>query len=491
MILTGLAIFLIWLFVYLVLGSVIALVIKLLGGEVERYKTVIGLISLVVSVILYRLMAGVEIGGTKPFKEKIKREKRKYRFKKVNHKKYYLKRGNRTYIGYDRMNEGALYLSDSIRNRHIHILGSTGSGKSVLLFNIFKQDVERGMAVIFIDAKGDIENLGRVKEIVRGAGREKDLLYFLLHDESNTYNPLVLGNATQLKDKIISSIRWSEVYYQRVSENILQLLFSAVKKILTLKNLYDILSEPEKIYDFSDDIEASREYIEFVSVHKKEKTTLTAEIGLIVFSDFYKKLDVVKPDINFFECINNNKVVYFGIDVQSYQETSRRIGRMITEDINTTSGIIQTQIKERERRYVSVIIDEFQAFGTENFINCLSRGRSSGFMITIAHQSLADLEMIKKNFSKQVIDNTYTKIVLPINDPETIQTIADMIGTQKELEETVEVIYSRGSYGDRGTLKLVDEYIIHPNDIRRLRIGEAVYKSGVNSGILQIPVRLG
>jgi hypothetical protein len=347
--------------------------------------------------------------------------------------------------------------------------------------------------VIFIDAKGDIENLERVRNIVREAGREKDLLIFRLDRESNTYNPLILGNATQKKDKIISSIRWSDVYYQRVSENILQLLFSAVSKPITLKDLYNILTQPTMIYEFSDGEKelVCQEYINFCETHKREKTTLTSEIGLLVFSDFYKNLDTTAPDINFFDCIRERKILYFGIDVQSYQETSKRIGRIITEEINTTSGIIQTQISERERRYVSVIIDEFQAFGTENFINCLSRGRSSRFMITIAHQSLADLEMIKAGFSRQVIDNTYTKIVLPIQDPETIQTIADMIGTYKEYEHTAEITYSGPEpEREKGTVKLVDEYIIHPNDIRQIRTGEAVYKSGRKAGIIQIPFKL-
>jgi type IV secretory pathway TraG/TraD family ATPase VirD4 len=247
------------------------------------------------------------------------------------------------------------------------------------------------------------------------------------------------------------------------------------------------------IYEFSDGEReiACKEYINFCETHKREKTTLTSEVGLIVFSDFYKNLDTTEPDINFFDCIRERKILYFGIDVQSYQETSKRIGRIITEEINTTSGIIQTQISERERRFVSVIIDEFQAFGTENFINCLSRGRSSRFMITIAHQSLADLDMIKKGFSKQVIDNTYTKIVLPIQDPDTIQTIAEMIGKKKDFEYTRHVVYEGKELPrEEGTEKIVDEYIIEPDEIKRLRIGEAVYKSGLKAGLIQIPFKL-
>jgi conjugal transfer pilus assembly protein TraD len=493
---------LLWYIVFKIFGGVVGIILKLFGVVRDASLTTsfidypyLAIFIGITSYFIARAVASIRIIETNPFVKKLKEQERKRRAVKVNHARYYRegKREGKVYIGYDRLNREGFFLDDETRTRHIHILGSTGSGKSVLLFNIFKQDIEIGGAAIFIDAKGDIENLERVRKIARDAGREKDLLIFRLDRESNTYNPLLLGNATQKKDKIISSIRWSEVYYERVSENILQLLFSAVSKRITLKDLYNILTTPTMIYEFSDGEKelACKEYINFCETHKREKTTLTSEIGLLVFSDFYKNLDTTEPEINFFDCIRERKILYFGIDVQSYQETSKRIGRIITEEINTTSGIIQTQISERERRYVSVIIDEFQAFGTENFINCLSRGRSSRFMITITHQSLADLEMIKPGFSRQVIDNTYTKIVLPIQDPETIQTIADIIGTYKEYEHTAEITYSGPEpEREKGTVKLVDEYIIHPNDIRQIRIGEAVYKSGRKAGIIQIPFKL-
>jgi len=493
---------LLWYIVFKIFGGVVGIILKLFGviRDASLATSFIDYpyLAIVIGVISVKIawdIAHIRVIETNPLIKKLKEKQRRFKVVKVNHNKYFLeaKREGKTYIGYDRLNREGFFLDDETRTRHIHILGSTGSGKSVLLFNLFKQDVELGGAVIFIDAKGDIENLERVRKIVRDADREKDLLIFRLDRESNTYNPLIIGNATQKKDKIISSIRWSEVYYQRVSENILQLLFSAISKRITFKDLYNILTNPTMIYEFSDGEReiACKEYINFCETHKREKTTLTSEVGLIVFSDFYKNLDTTEPEINFFDCIRERKILYFGIDVQSYQETSKRIGRIITEEINTTSGIIQTQISERERRFVSVIIDEFQAFGTENFINCLSRGRSSRFMITIAHQSLADLDIIKKGFSKQVIDNTYTKIVLPIQDPETIQTIAEMIGKKKDFEYTRHVVYEGKELPrEEGTEKIVDEYIIEPDEIKRLRIGEAVYKSGLKAGLIQIPFKL-
>ncbi|MEZ4815512.1 MAG: type IV secretion system DNA-binding domain-containing protein [Bdellovibrionota bacterium] len=49
-----------------------------------------------------------------------------------------------------------IYFPDSIRSRHVHILGSTGSGKTEsVILNLLKQDIALGRGAIILDAKGD------------------------------------------------------------------------------------------------------------------------------------------------------------------------------------------------------------------------------------------------------------------------------------------------------------------------------------------------
>src|SRR5581483_5240560 len=91
-------------------------------------------------------------------------------------------------------------------------------------------------------------------------------------------------------------------------------------------------------------------------------------------------------------------------------------------------------------RPLAVFIDEFQAFGTRGFINALARGRSSGFWITIAHQSLGDLKAVDEAFLQQVFENTNTKVFLRVNDPESAQMFADSVGTKKVVETTSQTL---------------------------------------------------
>src|SRR5439155_21995134 len=47
-------------------------------------------------------------------------------------------------------------LSPEHRTRHCHIIGTSGTGKSTLLFNLIRQDIENGEGVAVLDPHGDL-----------------------------------------------------------------------------------------------------------------------------------------------------------------------------------------------------------------------------------------------------------------------------------------------------------------------------------------------
>lgn len=346
-----------------------------------------------------------------------------------------------------------------------------------------KQDIEAGRAVFFTDAKGSLGNAKVFRKMAQDAGREKDLLFFSITNPelSNTYNPFQLGNGTQLKDKIIGTIEWSEPHYKRSCELGLLILFNELieyKYRITLQEVYKCLNNPS---------ESLPKFCEFYSQNKKNIITLASEIGLLLNTPFGFLFDTVTPEINLLDVYKSKKLVYFCLDTQTYQSTAMRLGKLITQDLSTLSGIVESTFNEADKSPFCVWIDEFQAFGTQAFINVLSRSRSSKFLVSIAHQSIGDLKAVDPTFCQQVIDTTGIKIFLRLHDSESIQVFCDSLGTKKVIELTRQVHYE----GDRpknimGSEKVVDEYKIHPNDIRELETGQAVYKCGKKWGLLQM-----
>jgi len=390
-----------------------------------------------------------------------------------------------TYVGYEVTWKSPVYLTPKERNEHVHVLGTTGSGKTRhVIFPMMRQDIQRGLGVVFIDAKGSLENAKAVYRMVKEAGREKDFLFFSLSPEhgSATYNPLRRGNSTQLQDRIAASIEWSEPYYQRVCEDALQTLFMDLQKLeqrVTLNDLHKHLKDPPA---------SLPHFKELADQHQKEIQSLRSEIGLLVNTDFGHLFNKLESDIDLLDVYQKRKIVYFSLDTQSYPRAAMRVGKMITQDINTLSGLVESQKGENEKKPLAVYIDEFQAFGTKGFINALVRGRSSGLWITIAHQSLGDLKAIDPAFVQQVNDTTNTKLFLRVNDPETAQSFADFVGTGKKIQTTRQ-IHLQGKEPERilGSQRIVHEYIIHPTEVKTLGTGHAVFKCGRWSGRLILP----
>ena len=142
-----------------------------------------------------------------------------------------------------------------------------------------------------------------------------------------------------------------------------------------------------------------------------------------------------------------------------------------------------------EKDPLCVYIDEFQAFGTKNFLNALARGRSAGLCITIAHQSIGDLKAVSPEFAQQVIDLTNTKIFLRVNDPETASLFSDSLGTYETVEITKQIQLG-GALNRKsklmGSQKLIEKYRIHPSEIQDLKTGEAVVKTPREHGKISL-----
>jgi DNA helicase HerA-like ATPase len=51
---------------------------------------------------------------------------------------------------------GAVVFSREERERHVYIVGKSGSGKSTFLFNLAMDDISRGEGVAVIDPHGDL-----------------------------------------------------------------------------------------------------------------------------------------------------------------------------------------------------------------------------------------------------------------------------------------------------------------------------------------------
>jgi intracellular multiplication protein IcmO len=404
-------------------------------------------------------------------------------------------------IGEDLKSGNEIWLSLSQLQHHLHVLGASGFGKTTFLLHLIRHHVNQGLGLIFIDLKADAELVERLSAWAKAAGRAGDLQILDLSrpELSLAYNPCARGNATEIKDKIVGSFEWESEYYKNASQSFLLTVLRALcflrdqKRLrFTLEDLYAATLSPDalvKIEGLLNEHQAPTGLKEEVNdlaqylrgrENYRELQGLRTQLQLLLSSEFGECLKSDRNGIDFFEAIQGERLVYVLLDSQTYGETAKKLGKLILQDLKSCSGEIITRVPKENRTHCTVIVDEFADLATEQFVGLLNRARGSKLGIVIAHQEIADLEAQSKSIRDQVMTNTSTTISFLQKVPESAERLAGLAGTRtaikrtRQLAEDDGIIFKSQVYTGVESEREVEEYEIHPNEIKRLSPGQCV-----------------
>jgi type IV secretory pathway TraG/TraD family ATPase VirD4 len=177
------------------------------------------------------------------------------------------------------------------------------------------------------------------------------------------------------------------------------------------------------------------------------------------------------PDLVFEEALEKNQLVYVQLPTNLFKLQAPAVARAMLMDIQQAASMRQVFRRTRNQRPFSVVVDEFASFADRSIIESLNKLRDADLMFTLAHQSLADLELISKEFSQAVFDNCLTRDVLAQDNPDLCDKIAKSLGTYQHQERTVRVeagpLFTEGMTGDASS-RMVEPYRLQSNAIKCL-----------------------
>ena len=403
-------------------------------------------------------------------------------------------------IGHEkgRPNKKAMLTEDQL-NHHVHVVGASGFGKSVLLSHVIKNRISSGSGLLFVDLKADFETIRQVVSTAKAAGRLDDLAIFSCGNPeiSSPYNVLANGTANQLKDRIMCALNWSEEFYKNEAASFLLKLLRGLALVrdlmdepFDLGSVLKCAEDPRQITALADRVPQSEMEIRAQlqglvshlsrSENQKALQGLRSQLESLIYSDFGYLLKSHGAGIDLFDAIRNQKIIYILLDSRTYGESSRALGRLILQDLKAASARVDNELSKSERKQFSVVVDEFSDMATEDFIGFLDRARSSRIGVVVAHQEIADLSRISPEFARRLMNSTSTLYAFLQKLPDSSELIGGISGTKKTKEVT-EQAKSNWLFGDEKTgmksmksIKEVDEYVIHPNVIRSLPVGECV-----------------
>lgn len=395
------------------------------------------------------------------------------------------------------------YLSDGELNHHVHIVGASGFGKTVLLTKIMRDQIRRGLGCLWLDMKGDRESIEEMIHFVKESGRENDLEIFSISDAdiSGHYNLVEEGNATEIRDKIIGAMVWTEEFYKAQA-------MSYLLKILTV--LVWFRDHQGKRFDlhtvylgvcsakFIDELQATipeserrlKGYLEEcykLLVDRANSANLMgfrSQLESLLLTDFGERLryqpdepgienESKKKSVNLFHAVNSQKLVFIFLDSRRYGESARAVAKMIVKDLIATSARIDAEIPKAQRKPFVCFVDEFADIADESFMAFPDRARSSKMSLVLSHQDLSDLKKVSEEFYSRMTANMSTLYAFLQSVPESAESVASRGGTRTVWKETLKAErfwFFSYKTGDK-SLREVEEFHVHPNVIKSLGVG--------------------
>lgn len=362
-------------------------------------------------------------------------------------------------------------------SKNIVIIGKNGSGKTVAISNFVQGHIESGQFCVIMDGKGDIGQFSLYDIVTRLCIKYNRKLYILnqsMPDETHSYNPFQGCNSTQIKDMLISMSDWSEEHYKALASEYFQALaqfmidtkipisFNSLIHYGMVENFASELEDRKELLTYGD-------YQYYYSVINRcggpvqgsisRFSTLARGIGRKMFRD--------SNSFNLQNAYDEKAVVLVLLNNLEYSDFARGVGLLVINDVKNVLGKI-TKIKGKHEEFLCVY-DELSVYFSEMMIDIVNKSRSLGGTNILSTQTIADMDIIDENARRIVINNMHGFYLLKQADDKSAEALAKAIGTKKASEITNK-LDTFGKTGD-GTSKIIDEFKVHPNDLKELPLG--------------------
>jgi conjugal transfer pilus assembly protein TraD len=384
-------------------------------------------------------------------------------------------------------------LSDRELSAHGLILGASGAGKSTTLLRILTEQIARGLPVVAIDMKGSPAFARTLAEAAAAAGRPFTRWSI---DGPAHWNPLRHGNATELKDKLMGTERFTEPHYQRAAERYVQIVLNVLSSgrpggppsLAEVVSLMDPRRLPSALRGLDPELrDRVQDYLAGLTSDQLSAVRgLQTRLAVLTESHTARYLAPAAAGvvIDLREALQGPEVVLFSLNSSRYGGLAAQLGTLVVQDLVAASGSRLDSNGGGAAVQATIGIDEFSALGADHVIALLSRARESGISVLVATQEMADLDRAAFGLRDQVVGVTALKIIHRQEVPSSARMVAQMVGTEWVWEDTRQIAGRLfGGYDTgRGTRRQVERFIVHPNEIQSLAPGDTIVISKLGGG---------
>ena len=317
-------------------------------------------------------------------------------------------------------------LTTEERVNHCHVIGASGTGKSTLLFNLIRQDIERGEGVGVLDPHGDL--VDRILGIVP-SGRVEDVVLIDPADEAFPVGFNILSAHSDLEKNLLASDLVS--VFQRLStswgEQMDRVLRNAILAFLessragTLAELRRFLIEPSFREEFLETVRDPdivyfwRRGFAQLTGNKSIGPVLTRLETFLAPKPIRFMVAQATNRLDFADILDRGKIFLAKLPQgQMGKENSFLLGSLFVAKIQQLAMGRQAQRLEARRPFL-LYVDEFHNFITPSMAEILTGARKYRVGLVLAHQELRQLER-DSEVAGAVQTNPYTRVVFRVGD---------------------------------------------------------------------------
>ena len=291
------------------------------------------------------------------------------------------------------------------RRRHVYVIGKTGMGKSTLLENMIRADIEAGKGVGVIDPHGDL-----AEAVMRfiPKHRTNDVIVF---DPSDRGFPIAFnmleGKNVEQRAVIASGLVgvFKKLYAESWGPRLEHFLRNTILALIEAPDT-TILGIPRMLVD-KDYREKILHYVEDPMVLNFWRTEFNAlppaklaeavgpiqnKVGQFLSTSIIRNI-VGQPkstlDLRF--AMDKGKIVIINLSKGKIgEDNSTMLGSMLITKFQI-DAMSRADTPEKDRRDFSLFVDEFQNFATDSFATILSEARKYKLSLTMANQYIEQM----------------------------------------------------------------------------------------------------
>jgi hypothetical protein len=308
-----------------------------------------------------------------------------------------------------------VYLSQVDRERHMYIIGRTGTGKSEFLKTMILQDINAGRGICVIDPHDLAEDLlGYIP-----ANRAEDVIFFEPSDEERPMGLNLLEAKSDQERHMATNAVIGMMYklydphktgiigprFEHAIRNAMLTVMDAVPGG-TFIEVVQALQRPEFVQEmlprvkdpivrryWTDQIAQTSDF------HKSEVLDyIVSKFGRFITNKTIRNIiGQSKSAFDFRDIMDNGKILIINLNKGKLgEENSNFLGLVLVPRI-LAAAMSRSDIPMEQRRPFYMYVDEFQNFATPDFATILSEARKYKLNLTVANQFTSQMDDEVKN----------------------------------------------------------------------------------------------